>query len=188
MRPGEKAHPRESPPPAPDPTEENVSYPGNRPATNAAIGSGGLRGRSAKKRMIRAAYRPSPTSEVGKISSRQDAGTSGRVRRMRCSAARSARTMPLCPPRCPLRPLSYRMPPAPRPVGTKAIWPNRPGCVPLFFRENPDRRASGPAAAFAKHRENLSRKTADGRPETSGKAFPPASVPFCSKKKRHFAR
>lgn len=49
MRPGEKAHPRESPPPAPDPTEENVSYPGNRPATNAAIGSGGLRGRSAKK-------------------------------------------------------------------------------------------------------------------------------------------
>ena len=32
MRPGEKAHPRESPPPAPDPTEENVSSPGNRPA------------------------------------------------------------------------------------------------------------------------------------------------------------
>ena len=104
MRPGEKAHPRESPRLHLIRRRRMFRTRETGPPPNAALGSIGLRGRSAKKRMIRAAYRPSPTSEVGKISSRQDDGTSGRVRRMRCSAARSARTMPLCPPHCPLRP------------------------------------------------------------------------------------
>lgn len=188
MRPGEKAHPRESPPPAPDPTEENVSSPGNRPAPpNAALGRIGLRRRSAKKRMIRAAYRPSPTSEVGKISSRQDDGTSGRARRMRCSAARSARTMPLCPPHCP-PPFRTECRPHPAPSEQKRFGRTVPGAY-LCFSE---RARTDGRPALPPHSQNTG-KTYPEKRRTGGlrpreRRFRRLPFLFAQKKKRHFAR